>query len=102
MSNPLIHAFFLGRATAEALIDQLEDSLTDALSALGKFDAEQREKMRNFSDVVREKAARQQGKATQNSNEVDTLKLQEIIDNLRAEVAQIKSELQQYRQQNQY
>jgi len=102
MSNPLIHAFFLGRATAEALIDQLEDSLTDALSALGKFDAEQREKMRNFTDVVREKAARQEGKATQNSNEVDTLKLQEIIDNLRAEVAQIKSELQQYRAQNPY
>lgn len=100
MSNPLTHAFFLGRATAEALVDQFEDALTDALSALGKFDAEQREKLRNFTEIVQEKAARQAGAVTEKSSEVDSLKLQELIDNLRAEVAQLKSELQQYREHN--
>lgn len=104
MGNPLTRAFFIGRATAEALVDRLEDTLTDALSALGKFDAEQREKLRDFADIVKEKADRQeaavyQGRATSTSSE--PVDLQEMIDNLRAEVAQLKVELQQHRNQNQ-
>jgi polyhydroxyalkanoate synthesis regulator phasin len=96
MSNPLTRAFFIGRATAEAAIEQLEDSLTDALSAIGKFDAEQREKMRNFTEVVIEKADRAQGETIIQppTQEVD---LQEVIDKLRAEVANLRSELQEYR-----
>ena len=49
MSNPLIHAFFVGRAVADLLYEQLEHTLTDALSELGKFDAEQRERWRQFT-----------------------------------------------------
>ena len=59
MSNPLTRAFFIGRATAEAIIEQLEDTLTDALSALGKFDAEQREKLRNFLWTIYYKVVKQ-------------------------------------------
>ena len=40
MTNPVIHAFFLGRAIAEVIGEQLEDAFTNALSELGKFDAE--------------------------------------------------------------
>ena len=34
MSDPLVHAFFVGRAIADLLYEQLEHSLTDALSEL--------------------------------------------------------------------
>ncbi len=101
MGNPLTRAFFIGRATAEALVDRLEDTLTDALSALGKFDAEQREKLRDFADIVKEKADRQEAAVYQDRDTSEPLDLQETIDNLRAEVAQLKVELQQHRNQDQ-
>jgi polyhydroxyalkanoate synthesis regulator phasin len=100
MGNPLTRAFFIGRATAEALVDRLEDTLTDALSALGKFDAEQREKFRDFTETVIEKADREESAVYQTSKTSEALDLQEVIDNLRAEIAQLKSELQQHRNQN--
>ena len=96
MSNPLTRAFFIGRATAEAIIEQLEDTLTDALSALGKFDAEQREKLRNFSETVIEKADQAVGETVTKSPTQD-VDLQEVIDKLRAEVANLRAELQEYR-----
>jgi len=98
MSSPLTRAFFIGRATAEALIEQLEDSLTDALSALGKFDAEQREKLRTFTEIVLEKADLAEGETVTKAPATSNVDLQEVIDNLRAEVANLKSELQEYRQ----
>ncbi len=95
MVNPLLHAFFIGRATAEVLTDRFEDAVTDFLSALGKFDAEQREILRQFTAEVLAKT-NQQEQAT-NTNPPD---LQETLDNLRAEIARLKAELQQYRSQN--
>lgn len=104
MSNPLIHAFFIGRATAEMLYEVVENVLTDALSELGKFDAEQREHLRQFTSQVAERASHEeelavQGRSTSaivptNSQPAD---LQATIDNLRAEIAQLRSELQSYR-----
>ena len=96
MSNPLTRAFFIGRATAEAIIEQLEDTLTDALSAFGKFDAEQREKLRNFTEIVIEKADQAVGETVTKTPTQD-VDLQEVIDKLRAEVANLRSELQEYR-----
>ena len=46
MNNPLVQAFFVGRAVAEVINERLEVAITDALSDLGKFDAEAREQMR--------------------------------------------------------
>ncbi len=97
MSNPLTRAFFVGRATAEAIIENLEDSLTDALSALGKFDAEQREKLRTFTETVIEKADLASNQTTYSNNPANDGDLQETIDKLRAEVANLRSELQEYR-----
>jgi len=104
MSNPLVHAFFVGRALAEALGEQLEFSLTNALSELGKFDAEQRERLRQFTEQVIERANREEVEAMQgrsmgtsgySSSSPDDLQV--TIDELRAEIAQLRTELQRYR-----
>jgi hypothetical protein len=97
MSKSPLDAFFIGRATAEAVIDRIEETVTDTLSALSKFDAEQREQVRIFVESVLEKAEQQKGNVTTEDSDIDPDELQETIDNLRAEIAQLKSELQQYR-----
>lgn len=107
MSNSVIHAFFVGRALAQALNEQVEDTLTNALSELGKFDAEQRERLREFTEQVMERAARDAevtvvGRTTTapvpfGSQPVD---LQATIDELRSEIARLRAELQNYRNQS--
>lgn len=106
MSNPVIHAFFVGRAIAQILNNHLEDSLTHAMSELGKFDAEQRERLRQFTQEVLERAQQEEEAATglhspssspaTNSPKGD---LQATIDELRAEIARLRSSLQNYRNQ---
>jgi polyhydroxyalkanoate synthesis regulator phasin len=104
MSNPLVHAFLVGRAASQILSEKLEDALTDALSELGKFDAEAREQLRQFTEQVMERASREE-EATdvartttaivpQGSQAAD---LQAMIDELRAEIALLRAELQRYR-----
>ena len=97
MSKSQLDAFFIGRATAEAVINRIEETVTDTLSALGKFDAEQREQVRKFVDTVLEKAEKQKDVVVPNDGTIDSDELQETIDNLRAEIAQLRIELQQYR-----
>ncbi|MDJ0601877.1 MAG: hypothetical protein QNJ37_23900 [Crocosphaera sp.] len=102
MSNPVLHAFFLGRAFAEVLSEKVEESLTNALSELGKFDAEQRENLRQFIEEVQ---ARAESDVTQGNSSTTTtdngspVDLQETIDDLRAEIARLKAELKNYRSQ---
>lgn len=106
MTNPLVHAFFVGRAVAEAIGEQLENAVTGAMSELGKFDAEQRERLRQFSTEVLERANREEAAALQNrtsitspglGNPSQSTDLQAVIDDLRAETAQLRAELQRYR-----
>ncbi|MBW4563428.1 MAG: hypothetical protein KME32_20235 [Mojavia pulchra JT2-VF2] len=106
MSNPLLQAFFVGRAVAEVVNDRLEVALTDALSELGKFDAEAREQLRQFTDEVLERANRAAeaanvGQSTTGtgtrSATTDPVDLQAMIDELRAEIALLRTELQKYR-----
>ena len=106
MTNPVIHAFFLGRAIAEVVSEQLEDALTNALSELGKFDAEQRENLREFVEEVQTRADRamERGIYTDaapsgSSGSPSGTDLQETIDEMRAEIAQLRSELKNYRNQ---
>ncbi|WGV27507.1 DUF6825 family protein [Halotia branconii] len=106
MSNPLLQAFFVGRAAAEVINERLEVALTDALSELGKFDAEAREQLRQFTEEVTERANRAaeatntrtgqtaSGVGQPSSEPVD---LQATIDELRAEIALLRNELQRYR-----
>ncbi|MDJ0510454.1 MAG: hypothetical protein QNJ64_14550 [Crocosphaera sp.] len=104
MSNPVLHAFFLGRAFAEVFSEKVEESLTNALSELGKFDAEQREHLRQFMEEVEARAQREvnqdaSSSTTYPSNNGSSVDLQETIDDLRAEIARMKSELKNYRDQ---
>jgi molecular chaperone GrpE (heat shock protein) len=110
MTNPLTHAFFLGRATAEALSHEFENALANVFSEVGKFDAEQRERLRQFTTQVIERANQEeaiasQGRAANSTSSTATARppaskgvdLQTTIDELRAEIARLRSELQNYR-----
>lgn len=103
MSSPF-DAFFIGRALAEAVYEQTERALTDTLSELGKFDAEQRERLRQFTEDVlaraqREAEAAKQARSTTTIVPIGTqpTDLQATIDELRAEIAQLRAELKRYR-----
>jgi curli biogenesis system outer membrane secretion channel CsgG len=106
MSNSVIHAFFVGRAVAQAINEQVEDALTNALSELGKFDAEQRERLRQFTEEVIARAAREaetngQGRTTTATpTGSPSTDVQATIDDLRAEIARLRAELQNYRNQS--
>ena len=104
MSSPLVHAFFVGRAIAEAFYEQAEVALSDTLSELGKFDAEQRERLRNFTEEVLERASRAEAAAARSGSTTAIVPigsqptdLQAMIDDLRAEIAQLRAELKHYR-----
>ena len=101
MSKSPIHAFFVGRAIAEGLYEQIETSITNTLSNVGKFDAEQRENLHTFIQQALERADRE-AEAENNSSssgdyDSEPKDLQAMIDDLRAEVAQVRSELQKHR-----
>ena len=104
MSNPLVQAFFVGRAVAEVINDRLEVAVTDAFSDLGKFDAEAREQMRQFTQEVLERANRaaeaaNSGQSTPGGSysSSEPVDLQATIDELRAEIALLRNELQRHR-----
>jgi len=103
MSNPVVEAFFFGKALAEVLTEKVEDTLTNALSDLGQFDAETRERLRQFAEEVKLRAEIAKQKSDTNSNTItvqvdSSVDLQELLDELRAEIARLKAELNQYRQ----
>jgi polyhydroxyalkanoate synthesis regulator phasin len=104
MSNPFVQAFFVGRAVAEVINERLEVAVTDALSDLGQFDAEAREQMRQFTEEVLERANRAAEAANAGQSTTgdgysgsDSVDLQATIDELRAEIALLRNELQRYR-----
>jgi hypothetical protein len=113
MTTPLTHAFFLGRATAEVLSQELETAATSVLSEIGKFDAEQRQRLRQFTTQVMERAnqAEAAAQASQSPSPQPatapmgaepqssrrTVDLQATLDELRAEIARLRFELQQHR-----
>ncbi|MEY2857531.1 MAG: hypothetical protein RLZZ74_1843 [Cyanobacteriota bacterium] len=113
-NNPVTNAFFFGRALAEVMSEKLEESFTNAMSDLGKFDAEQRENLRQFMEEVQQRAERASetttypgtsNNGTTNSYRginIDTSStnsedLQTMLDQLRAEIATLRTELKKYR-----
>ncbi|BAQ65651.1 DUF6825 family protein [Geminocystis sp. NIES-3709] len=104
MSNPLTEAFILGKAFAEVVTEKVEDSLTHILSDIGKFDAETRQRLEEFAREVKARAEAQKQK-TDNPTTITvtadtTVDLQELLDELRAEIARLKAELNNYRQKS--
>ncbi len=112
----MLQAFFVGRALAAALSERAGHLVSDGLSQLGKFDAEQRENFRQFTDEVMVRAEQEKARAEENgagrgyaggasvasprspAANSDTEDLQATIDNLRAEIAQVRAAIQQHRQ----
>ncbi|MFM2430867.1 MAG: hypothetical protein RLZZ511_2080 [Cyanobacteriota bacterium] len=108
-SNPLFKAFFLGQAAIELAAENAGKVATEILSELGKFDAEQRVNLQQFMAEVQQRAdqAMQQKTASPTTSATPTDRpngrsnadLQATIDNLRAEIAEVRTELQRYRSQ---
>jgi len=103
-NNPLLQAFFIGRALAETLNEQAENAIANALSDIGKFDAEQREKLRQFTEQVLERANREAEVAIAERQDMASsgqtwqkADLQATLDDLRAEIARLRTELKNYR-----
>lgn len=119
--NPVTNAFFFGRALAEVFSEKLEESFTSAMSDLGKFDAEQRENLRQLMEEVQLRAERAAGNTTYPAatppspstartrtttnttpsvnidiNTTNSDDLQAMLDQLRAEIATLRSELKKY------
>jgi len=103
MSNPLVQAFFVGRAVAEVINERLERSITDTLSEVGKLDAQLKEELHQFTEEVIARANRaSEANVTTNtttSSDSQTGDVQTNIDELRAEIALLRTELQNYRSQ---
>jgi polyhydroxyalkanoate synthesis regulator phasin len=100
MTNPVLNSFFVGRALAQSLNDKLGETLTYTLSELGKVNAEQGEKLRQFTQEVIDRAARETGAAGGNTTvnpNGQTVDIQETIDELRAEIARLRAEIQRHR-----
>ena len=98
MSNPTLQAFFLGRALATAIGEKLEETFTSTMSSVGRFDAEQREWLHRFvEDVLAQAQVSQEGMVAESVESDSGEDLQATIDNLRAEIAQVRVALQQYR-----
>ncbi len=112
MSNSVTNAFFFGRALAEVLSEKLEDSFANAMSELGKFDAQQRENLREFIEEVELRAeniaANSPGTtgvsnvssdrpAPGSNSDLYSGDLQAMLDKLRAEIASVRAELKQHR-----
>jgi polyhydroxyalkanoate synthesis regulator phasin len=101
MTNPVLNSFFVGRALAQSINDKLGETLAYTLSELGKIDAEQGEKLRQFTQEVLERAARETSNASGQTTTVNaqgqSIDIQETIDELRAEIARLRAELQRYR-----
>ena len=107
MQDPLLYSFFVGRAAAEVLYERLEDTLTNALSELGKFDAEQRENLRLFTEEVLARTEQEALKFNPSSDRPSVVTapnegsedLQQTIDELRADIARTRAEVQVHRTQ---
>ncbi len=101
MTNPVLNSFFVGRALAQSLNDKLGETLTYTFSELGKVNAEQGEKLRQFTQEVIDRAARETSTASGHTTTVNpngqTVDIQETIDELRAEIARLRAEIQRHR-----
>ena len=125
-NNPVTNAFFFGRALAEVMSEKLEESFTNAMSDLGRFDAEQRENLRQLMEEVQLRADRAAESTTTTTTSTTTTTttttrssnngststpnpinidlssnnsddLQAMLDKLRAEIATLRAELKKYR-----
>lgn len=95
MTPSWTQTLLFGRAAAEVLSEKAQQAATELLSELGKLDAERRESIRAFVEEVNARAAVTQGVSVSQPSAAPDL--QSTIDDLRAEIAETRNELQRYR-----
>ncbi|MEM8637536.1 MAG: DUF6825 family protein [Cyanobacteria bacterium P01_G01_bin.54] len=102
MSESVTRAFVVGKVLATVLREKTESAVTNTLNDWGRLGAEQREHLRQFTQEVLSRAE-QELQATPVTVANGTVSaaapkgdLQETIDELRAEIAQIRSALKTY------
>ncbi|MCS7030690.1 MAG: hypothetical protein NZL92_04055 [Gloeomargarita sp. SKYG116] len=98
-SSIVVRAFFVGRALAQALTEQVGHLVGEVLAGVGRWDAQQREALRQQIQTILERAAQEEQKVTQARTSTPPPDLQTVIDELRAEIARLRTELKRYRQQ---
>lgn len=101
MSEPVNRAFVIGKALATVLREKAEETITDVLGDVGRFEAEQRENLRQFTQEVLARADQElqtpaDANAPTGNGATPTGDLQETIDELRAEIAELRAALKQY------
>jgi hypothetical protein len=109
MSNPALHAFYVGRAFAEVVGERIEDTVTNSLSELGQLEAKQREAMREFVEEVMARAEQKEGQPSSSETPASSSRsqttqrspedVQAMIDELRASIASLRTELNAYKSQ---
>lgn len=101
-SNPVNQVLNIGKALVKVLSEKVEEGMTNVLSEWGKFEAEQKEKLRQFSEEVMAKAKQEANtsngtSATTSGTSNETEDLQETLDELRSEIARLRAELKNHR-----
>ncbi len=99
----MVRAFFIGRAAAQVLSEQVSNWIGETLAAVGRWDAQQREALRQSIQQILDRAAQEEQRLTQAASPRPAAKpvdLQTTIDELRAEMARLRTELKRYRQQH--
>ncbi|APB34050.1 hypothetical protein GlitD10_1725 [Gloeomargarita lithophora Alchichica-D10] len=99
----MVRAFFIGRAAAQALYEQVGNVVGETLANVGRWDVQQREVLRQQIQQIIERAALEEQQATQAqplTKGQKPLDLQTTIDELRSEMARLRIELKRYRQPN--
>lgn len=100
-SSVVVRAFFVGRALAQALTEQVGHLVGEVLAGVGRWDAQQREALRQQIQTILERAAQEEQRVAQaRAGSAPSPDLQTVIDELRAEIARLRTELKRYRQQN--
>ncbi len=102
-SNPITQTFAICKALSKVLTEKIQEEVTNILSDWGKFEAEQKEKLRQFSEEIMERAKQEANHSSNSShnsspNLDETEDLQEILDELRSEIACLRAELKNHRQ----
>lgn len=73
-SRTVLDAFFLGKALAEAVNEQIESTVGELLSRLGQWQAEQQKQAQNLQEEVFERAKKAKEKAA-----LETMKSEGVI-----------------------
>jgi len=104
-SKDTLEAFFLGRALAELVVEQVGQAVGDTLSQVGTLVAERDERIVQFRKDVQERAREEMAKSVEetapvektNVPELPPLNLDGAIQELRNEIQQAKKQLDEVR-----